>query len=368
MYGLVLEGGGTKGIYHVGVMRALEDLKIKPTCVVGTSIGSVNGALFAQGELAKSEELWSRISLLDIISAPDDMPDTDNLFDIKNLFSFFSQMKKGGGIDVTPLEKILREIIDEDKIRKSKIDFGLVTYCLSGLKEQKMFVSDIPKGQLVDYILASSCLPVFKHRDIDKKRFIDGGVVNNLPIDMLIEKNKRNIISVEVGGIGISKRESGAGCNIVHVKMGEGAVGTLDFDRNHLDCAEKLGYFDTLKAFGKVVGDRYYFDTSDYYSARKKYSEATLSGVQKAAAYLKINRFCKYKVEKLISEVVTKYKSVPRRDDFLQILKWSDEEKLSRLADAILFGETELLSSKTVSDILGDIFEAASAVAYFAKK
>ena len=50
-YGLVLAGGGTKGAYQVGVWKALQELNINVTAIVGTSIGALNGALFLQDDL-----------------------------------------------------------------------------------------------------------------------------------------------------------------------------------------------------------------------------------------------------------------------------------------------------------------------------
>ncbi len=365
MYGLALEGGGTKGAYHVGVMRALDELKIDIGCVVGTSIGSVNGALYVQGETDKLTKLWSSISADDVVVMPENMPEADNLFDIKNIFAFLAEMKKNGGMDTAPLEKILREVTDEERIRKSPINFGLVTYCVSGKNEERLFLKDIPYGKLVDYLLASSCLPFFKERSINSKRYIDGGVVNNLPVNMLTGAGIKDIISVEVGGLGISKKESGAGCNVIRIKMTEDAVGTLDFDKNRIYFAEQLGYFDTLRAFGMAVGGKYYLGSADYFKCRRKYGKNILNGIEKAADIFKLDRFRIYTFSELSEAVLNKYKSMTPRSDIMQILKWSDEEKTVRLAAAMKAGEAELLSNRIVSNLLGEIFEAASAIAYF---
>lgn len=366
MFGLALEGGGTKGAYHVGVMRALDELGIETKCVVGTSIGSVNGALYVQGETDKLMQLWDNISAEDVVVLPDEMTGTDNLFDIKNIFSFLSEMKKNGGMDTAPLEKILRSVTDEEKIRNSPVDFGLVTYCISGKNEERLYLDDIPRGKLVDYLLASSCLPFFKQRSINQKRYIDGGVVNNLPVNMLTDKGIKNIISVEVGGMGISKRESTPGCNVIRIKMTEDAVGTLDFDKNRIYAARRLGYFDALKAFGKVMGEKYYFKSGDYLKQKIKFGDNILLGTEKAAEIFGIDRFRIYSFAELAHLVLSRYNSSVRRSDIMQILKWSDEEKVVRLADAVRKGETELLTNKIISDLLGGLFEAASAVAYLA--
>ena len=57
--GLVLSGGGSTGAYQMGVMKALQELNIKCDIVVGTSIGSINGAMYVSNSLDKAEEMWN---------------------------------------------------------------------------------------------------------------------------------------------------------------------------------------------------------------------------------------------------------------------------------------------------------------------
>ena len=83
-YGLALGGGGTKGAYHLGVWKALCDMNINVCAVTGCSIGSVNGALFAQGDFKVAEDIWLNIDKDSIIELPDESIG-DNLLDIKNL-------------------------------------------------------------------------------------------------------------------------------------------------------------------------------------------------------------------------------------------------------------------------------------------
>lgn len=63
MYGLVLEGGGAKGAYHIGAFFALKELGYEFDAVVGTSIGALNGAMIAMGEAHKSAEVWKTASM-----------------------------------------------------------------------------------------------------------------------------------------------------------------------------------------------------------------------------------------------------------------------------------------------------------------
>ena len=58
MYGLVLEGGGAKGAYHIGAYKAIKDMNIEIGGVAGTSVGALNGAAIAQDDFEKAYELW----------------------------------------------------------------------------------------------------------------------------------------------------------------------------------------------------------------------------------------------------------------------------------------------------------------------
>lgn len=66
--GLVLSGGGSTGAYQLGVIKALEEINIKCNIVVGTSIGSINGAMYTAGEIAKAEEMWNTLSFKSVFA------------------------------------------------------------------------------------------------------------------------------------------------------------------------------------------------------------------------------------------------------------------------------------------------------------
>ncbi|MBP3361332.1 MAG: patatin-like phospholipase family protein [Clostridia bacterium] len=364
MWGLALEGGGTKGAYHVGVFRALRELNIPVKCVVGTSIGAVNGALFAQGDIDKLSELWHDISISDIIALPEKVPQPHNILDIRNIGMIIGEICRKKGLDITPFEDLLHGIVDEGKIRNGTTLFGLATYCISGKAEKQFFLNDIPEGMLVDYILASACFPGFQIRNIENNLYIDGGVANNLPVNMLIEQGCSDIISVEVGGFGITKKSGTAGCNVITVKCGEDIVGNLDFNHDGIMEMEKLGYYDALKAFGLCMGGRYSFHAVDYLLQKRRLSEGTIRGIESAARYFGIDCMRIYKLSELAQLVIEHFHAAPVHNNIFEILKWSDGEKAACLARAILNSDAEVLNNKIIAGILGEMFEAASAVAY----
>ena len=69
---------------------------------------------------------------------------------------------KNLGVDNSNVRKLLEKNINETKLRESKVNFGLITYNLSDRKPVEITKNDIPKGKLIEYILASSYLPIFK--------------------------------------------------------------------------------------------------------------------------------------------------------------------------------------------------------------
>ena len=366
MYGLVLEGGGTKGAYHIGAYKALMELEIPVSCIVGSSIGAVNGALFAQGDWKMVDELWDHISASDVFSLSHDAHNTKNLLDIKNLQILIKEIQTKKGLDTSPFEKLLGEMVDEDKLRRSHIDFGLATFNVTGVKEQQLFIRDIPEGQLVDYLLASARLPGFQTKKIGNSVYMDGGITNNLPVDMLVKAGYTDIICIEVGGVGFLKKINGAGCNIISVKSGSGSVGTLDFSGESILEAKMLGYLDTMRALGVLAGDKYYISSTDYYVSKLKYSDKLILEIQRAAEIFGIDKFKIYTVDELAGLVLDGYNNT-HIYDIMTVINKSDREKTAALAKAMINSNSEILENSLVAGVLGAIFEAASAIAYFYK-
>ena len=141
--GLALEGGGAKGSYQAGAYMAMKKCGVRIDAVVGTSIGSLNGALIAAHDEEKMLKLWRDATFTEIYKA-----------------------FKSRGLDMSNYRALVRNAVDEEKVRKSDIKFGLTTVRVETLEAMERFIDDIPSGQLHDYITASSYLPVFKKDSI----------------------------------------------------------------------------------------------------------------------------------------------------------------------------------------------------------
>lgn len=273
MYGLVLEGGGAKGSYHIGVYKALRESGIRIKGIVGTSIGALNGAMIVQNDYDRCYDLWNKITYSMVADVDDD--EIDKILQLKLVkedLSFLRDKIKGlistKGFDITPLKKLLDDYIDEEKIRKSGMDFGIVTINLSPFKPLYIFLDDIPKGELKEYLMASAYLPIFKSERIGGKLYLDGGFYDNLPFKMLVEKGYKDLILVRTHAMGLTKKLDLQGINSIIISPSDSIGRSFEYDSNRARSNIELGYYDGLRALNGLKGSRYYIipkKNQDYY-------------------------------------------------------------------------------------------------------
>lgn len=264
MYGLVLEGGGGKGSYHIGAAKALKEMGIEISAVAGVSVGALNGAMIVQGDIDKAYELWYNIDPSMVIKFNMEEFLKNGIASLsENLNATIARIKKvvvERGLDVQPLVDMLRSIIDEDKIRQSPIDFGIVTYDLTEHKPVEIYKENIPQGKLVDYLVASASFPAFKPSMIDGKKYIDGGIYNNLPINLVKDKGYSEVIVVRTFGIGVRRHIDTNNLNITSIEPVDNLGPVLDFTAQTARKNLERGYYDAMKAFKGLKGRRYYVE------------------------------------------------------------------------------------------------------------
>ena len=309
-YAVVFAGGGTKGSYQVGVIKALKELKINIVAVSGASIGSINGALVVQGDEDKLEKIYSNIRMQDIlkISEKRKIASNANIFDPKNALKLLEEYISNRGLSNEPLKKVLEDNIDLDKLYSSKIDFGIITYDTKIKKGVELYKEDIPRDKMIDYLLASSCFPIFKPQKIGDNKYLDGGLSNNMPISLLVQKGYKNIILIDVMGIGVIKRNTDKDTFFKVIKPDEEVVGLFDFNHENITKSITLGYLDTLKAFHKLIGNYYYFPKEEYFKLLNKFTLKEINGLESAAEIYKIDRYRKYSAKEFLDELLSHYK------------------------------------------------------------
>lgn len=274
-YGLVLAGGGAKGAYQMGAWKALREMGITFDAIAGVSIGSINGALIASGNFDKAMEMWQTVSLDKGVKINSALPDPDNLFSKKNWGALFREVVKNGGIDASPLSEYLKEFIDEKKIRENNIPLGIITVQMGQkVNGLEIFIDEIPEGELVDYLLASSSIPLVTNIGPDGEKFLDGGVYDNTPVMTLKKRGYNNLIVIDIANIkGVAYNLDFTNSRVVHIKPYDtddlGAA--FDFDPALTEKRMTMGYLDTKKAFGELSGNIFHFLPLVFRSFVQKY-------------------------------------------------------------------------------------------------
>lgn len=260
MLGLVLEGGGAKGAYQVGVVKALLESGLVFQGIVGVSIGAINGAVIAQGDFERLEQVWRNLGPESIFSESE-LEIMRSVAYENFTTDFITQMPKTvkqileqGGVDKSKMMDVIKSMVNEGKLRATKKVFGLTTISLTKRKGLELFKEDIPEGKLTDYIMASACLPGFKSMDIDGELFLDGGLFNLCPVNMLLDKGFDEIIVIDLKGPGIRKVALNPKSNIQYIKAKVDLGSTLSFTPERIALNMKLGYIDGMNFIKKTRG------------------------------------------------------------------------------------------------------------------
>ena len=180
---------------------------------------------------------------------------------IKYWFNFLKSNVENKGVDSDKLKKLYSTYIDEKKLRRSKIDYGMVTVSLTDMKPVYMYKEDIPDGEVASYVLASSYLPFFKQGDLlkDNKTYIDGGFFDNRPISLLIDKGYKDFIEIRTNAIGVTKWVNKKGLNIIVIEPSKKVLsGIAISDNKSVRRDMEMGYYDAMRVLKGYIGDKFY--------------------------------------------------------------------------------------------------------------
>ncbi|MBX9952336.1 MAG: patatin-like phospholipase family protein [Candidatus Obscuribacterales bacterium] len=185
---LVLPGGGGRGAYQVGVVKALYEKGLKFDMAFGTSIGGINAAIVAQGGIERLEELWCQIRANDIFKLPS-----------PHQMGRMLLGHKLGLLDSSPLEEVLRREVNLPKLRATNMQIGWCATDLCSL-ETKLFMMDdiMSTNELIDVLMATSAIPMaFPPRHINGHGlWVDGGLVRNTPMETAIQMGADEVYMV----------------------------------------------------------------------------------------------------------------------------------------------------------------------------
>jgi NTE family protein len=232
--GLVLGGGGVRGAYQVGAIKALYEIGFKCDIVTGTSVGALNALLVAQEDISVLEKVWYSVDFENVM-------DYKHKLKNKSLETFLMAPLKGG-FSLSPLGELVEKHIDEEKVRNSNIKLGIVI--TENLKKYSPYtIDDIPKGKLNEYLLAScSAWPFLKKRKIDGKVAFDGYFTDNLPIKLAQDMGAKKIIAFDlVKGFRVKTDER----NVLIIKP-KNMCFFLNFEKEIIDNCIEAGYNDVM--------------------------------------------------------------------------------------------------------------------------
>lgn len=263
MIGLVLQGGGAKGSYHIGVWKAIRELGMEIGAVTGTSIGALNGVMIAQDKFDEVYELWYNIRPGQLFEVESELYEKylDTEKNVDNFGIYFKQLRtlfREGGMDISPLKQLIERQVDEAAVRRSSVAFGLVTVDLTDLEPLELFIEDIPEGKLHDYLLGSAHLPIFKMDRVDGKWLVDGMFYDNQPVKLLLRRpGIDTVILVESKGLGVHQKVDLSGLTVHRIQPSGDTGRTLDLTREQARNNLQMGYYDALRHFQGHLGLRY---------------------------------------------------------------------------------------------------------------
>lgn len=245
--GLALSGGGAKGFAHIGVFKLLEECRLKPDIIAGTSVGALMGALFADGYTANEiKELFTGRE-----------------------FSEFAQLQipKSGLFDSKRFRYFLRRHLRAKNIEELQIPLVVIATDLDHGESH-----EFRSGPIVEAVTASCSIPIiFSPVTINGVHYVDGGLFHNFPVSIIREECER-IIGVNVSPMvpqkykqtlfHIAERsyhymfrantlEDREMCDVLIEAEEFGKYKT--FDLENVDQIARIGYAAAVRAFEKLI-------------------------------------------------------------------------------------------------------------------
>ena len=185
--GLALGAGGSRGVAHIGFLQALEEAKIKPSYIAGSSMGSVVGSAYAFG--LSAEEI--RQAVMDL-----------HLYDLLSL-----KHKRGGLFGTDKMRNLLKSYMGEAVFSDLKIPF-----CSVAVDMHTQAIIELKEGSVLDAVVASATIPsIFHPLEKNGMRLIDGGILERVPVPQVKGMGADVVVAVDVLGQKACSREKHPG-------------------------------------------------------------------------------------------------------------------------------------------------------------
>ncbi len=174
--GLALGSGGSRGVAHVGFLKALDESGIQPDYICGCSMGSVVGAAYASG--MTPDDIWAiveKLRILDLISP---------------------SRQRGGLFSTKKMRALLQKYIGDISFKELKIPFHCIAVDMITQK-----IVEFSSGSVLDGVVASSSIPAVFHPTVKEgMRLVDGGILERVPVPQVKAMGADIVVAVDVLG------------------------------------------------------------------------------------------------------------------------------------------------------------------------
>jgi NTE family protein len=263
---LVLAGGGTRGIYQLGVLKALAELGEDDfNMVFGVSVGALNAAMIVQNDLDRMAYMYDHLEASQIVKGfvPNDMSIGNLINERQEFIPALKYWAANGGIDISPFYTMVHEFYDPEKFFASKSEFFCVTATAKN-HDGVLVNKEMMKEHGEDWLVASaSAYPAFPVKTIDGNEYVDGGYYDNFPVDYALQQGADEIIGIDLGDDPIHPLYLEKD-HIRYIHPREEMYNFLTFDQEKMQKAKILGYNDTMKTYGKLEGWKYTLEPFEY--------------------------------------------------------------------------------------------------------
>ena len=259
---LVLAGGGTKGAYQAGAIRALCEMGMDDWDIVtGTSVGSMHAALVVQKDYDYLYGIYDRLKKEEIFNGtlPVNLGLEELIGERKEIGKTLLQVVRDKGVDISPLKKNIHALFDADKFFSSHTDFGCITATEKG-HDGVYVTKDMMRVNPEKWILAScSAYPAFPAAEIDGQSYVDGGYFDNVPVDFALRLGADEAVVIDLSATPYHPHYL-TRSNIRYIFPHSDPGDFLDFSKEKINHLITLGYNDAWKMYGKYDGYKYTFE------------------------------------------------------------------------------------------------------------
>ena len=293
---LILEGGGVKCAYQYGMIRTFDKAGMLPDFggIAGTSFGALNSALYISGGLERMGAFWNSISASSMFNEPrldhivDRIYSKRNPLDMQTVLFLLSNWGTAASDKRREISDLYRqtviENVDEESIRSSELDFGLVTIEIPslsalldlstrmlmnrlfaeksfggalGFKLRELTKDEIPEGLLSQFVAASSNYIAFTPIQIGDLYYTDGGIYDNMPVKLMERLGYTDFLCIRTN-TGEPKKRWSDRANVTYISPSEEMGNCALFSKDKINDLIALGEEDAnkyIKTHERVLTD-----------------------------------------------------------------------------------------------------------------